>query len=88
MDRQFQDNTKASAEQQNQSNRWTEEQTTVLVSVWKDSIHLIESSKATAGWQKVVEEVNKAGPTKTVKQCKKKDRESEICVQRRKETQL
>ena len=72
MDRQFQDNTKASAEQQNQSNKWTQEQTTVLVSVWKDSIHLIESSKATAGWQKVVEEVNKAGPRKTVKQCKKK----------------
>jgi hypothetical protein len=52
--------------------KWGEGQTSVLVSEWKERIEEVESARATETWNKVVEEVNKSGDPKTVKQCKDK----------------
>ena len=54
--------------------KWGEGQTSVLVSEWKDRIEEVESARATETWNKIVEEVNKSGDPKTVKQCKDKIR--------------
>ena len=52
--------------------KWGEGQTSVLVSEWKERIEEVESARATETWNKIVEEVNKSGDPKTVKQCKDK----------------
>ena len=54
--------------------KWVEGQISVLVSEWKDRIEEFESARATETWNNIVEEVNKSGDPKTVKQCKDKIR--------------
>ena len=54
--------------------KWGEGQFSVLVSEWKDRIKEVESARATETWNKIVEEVNKSGDPKTVKQRKDKIR--------------
>lgn len=43
-----------------------------MVQEWKEQIDDIESSKSSEAWKKIIDAVNKAGPEKTMKQCKNK----------------
>ena len=58
----------------NTSTRWKEEQTTVSVHEWRERIEELESSRATETWHRIVDAVNKAGSSKSLKQCKNKIR--------------
>jgi len=52
--------------------KWSDTQALVLVEEWKERLEEVESSRSLEAWQKIVKAVNKAGPTKTMKQCKDK----------------
>ena len=52
--------------------RWSNDQTAVLVEEWKSRIEKVESSQSNDAWQGILIEVNKIEPKKTVKQCKDK----------------
>lgn len=52
--------------------KWFDAQTSVLVEEWKERVEEVESSRSLEAWQKIVQAVNKAGPFKTMKQCKDK----------------
>jgi hypothetical protein len=56
------------------TSKWTDDQATVPVHQWRERNVELESSRATETWQKIVEEVNKAGAPRTTKQCKDKIR--------------
>lgn len=44
----------------------------MLVEEWKEKVEEVESSRSLEAWQKIVQAINKAGPFKTMKQCKDK----------------
>lgn len=52
--------------------KWSDTQASVLVEEWKERVEEVESSRSLEAWQKIVQAVNKAGPFKTMKQCKDK----------------
>ena len=52
--------------------KWSDTQASVLVEEWKERVEEVESSRSLEAWQKIVKAVNKAGPFKTMKQCKDK----------------
>ena len=51
---------------------WSNQQTNVLVNLWTENLKVLESSKCNDMWHKIVKEVNKHGPVKDMKKCKKK----------------
>ena len=59
-------------DQNGAKSKWSETQSSVLVSEWKEKIDEVESARATETWHKIAEEVNKVGSPKTIKQCKDK----------------
>ena len=52
--------------------KWSDTQASVLVEEWKERVEEVESSRSLDAWQRIVKAVNKAGPLKTMKQCKDK----------------
>ena len=54
------------------SARWTDQQTSVLIALWKENLAHVESARNAEAWQKILAEVNKAGPKKSMKQCRDK----------------
>lgn len=52
--------------------KWSNTQTSVLVEEWKERVEEVGNSRSLEAWQKIVQAVNKAGPFKTMKQCKDK----------------
>ena len=52
--------------------KWSDTQASVLVEEWRERVEEVESSRSLEAWQKIVKAVNKAGPIKTMKQCKDK----------------
>ena len=57
----------------NKRQRWTHEQTTVLIQKWKEN-EVVESSRQYGAWLKIKVAVDAAGPDKSVRQCKDKMR--------------
>ena len=47
--------------------RWSQEQTTTLVENWKENFRELETSKQQSAWLKIKQNVDKAGPAKTLK---------------------
>ena len=64
----------ASGSKSQKRQRWTTEQTNVLVKTWKENFDLLESSRQYSAWLKIKTAVDAAGPAKTMKQCKDKIR--------------
>ena len=62
------------SEEKNRRERWTEKQAMCFVQAWKEKLPKIESAKVAEAWHEIKEEVGKAGPLKSVKQCKLKIR--------------
>ena len=58
----------------NKRQRWTKEQTAVLINSWKDYFKIIESAGSYRAWLKIKVAVDNAGPAKSIKQCKDKVR--------------
>ena len=58
----------------NKRQRWTHEQTTVLIQKWKENFEVVESSRQYGAWLKIKVAVDAAGPDKSVRQCKDKMR--------------
>ena len=54
--------------------RWSEKRTMCLVKLWNDNLARIESSHCNKTWKKIQQEVDKLGPSKTIKQCELKIR--------------
>ena len=52
--------------------RWSSDQTNVLVKKWKEYFDELESSRQYSAWLKIKSAVDEAGPTKSIKQCKDK----------------
>ena len=52
--------------------KWSDAQANVLVQQWKERIEEVESRRNSEAWQKIVQEVNKTGTLKSIKQCKDK----------------
>ena len=52
--------------------RWSQEQTITLVESWKANFRELETSKQQSAWLKIKQNVDKAGPAKTLKQIKTK----------------
>ena len=53
---------------------WNYQQTTELISVWKENLSILESSRCNEGWHFIQKEVSKLGHEKTKLQCKNKIR--------------
>eukprot|EP00112_Aurelia_sp_Birch-Aquarium-sp1_P016995 Seg390.4 transcript_id=Seg390.4/GoldUCD/mRNA.D3Y31 product="Myb/SANT-like DNA-binding domain-containing protein 1" protein_id=Seg390.4/GoldUCD/D3Y31 len=52
--------------------RWSEIQARSLIIEWKENVTELESSRNRQAWTKIINNVNKNGPKKTVNQAKKK----------------
>ena len=52
--------------------RWSEIQARSLIKEWKENVTELESSRNRQAWTKIINNVNKNGPKKTVNQAKKK----------------
>eukprot|EP00795_Rhopilema_esculentum_P001249 gene1249-15628_t len=52
--------------------RWSEIQARSLIKEWKENVPELESSRNRQAWTKIINNVNKNGPKKTVNQAKKK----------------
>ena len=59
-------------EKEGKNCRWSERQTRSLIKEWKDNVTELESSRNRQAWLKIISNVNKNGPDKTVDQAKKK----------------
>ena len=58
--------------QEKKRERWSHDQTSVLVKSWKEYFVQLESSKCNEFWRKIVLIVNRHGPEKDIKKCKEK----------------
>ncbi|XP_065070462.1 uncharacterized protein LOC135695323 [Rhopilema esculentum] len=66
------DSSKGKKEKEVKNCRWSEKETRSLIKEWKDNVTELESSRNRQAWLKIINNVNKNGPKKTVEQAKKK----------------
>ena len=59
-------------ERGNKRESWTKEQSAILVNIWKDLFQEIETFKQPSAWQKMKQEIDKKGLSKSVTQIKGK----------------
>ena len=55
-----------------QNTRWTEQQTSILITSWKENFERIQRARNAEAWQRIMDDVNKASGRKSVKQCRDK----------------